>query len=51
MSGSDLPTLTNGGTATWSTCIDIPADEVAGGTVAVEENASFDETKRVWKSR
>ena len=44
----DVPTLTNGGTATYDVCFDVPAAAVEDPTVFIEESISFDDTRSYW---
>src|SRR5699024_58876 len=46
----DVPTLTNGGEASFDTCFDIPADALDNPVILVEELLSFDEARAAWKT-
>jgi hypothetical protein len=45
---SDLPTLLNGGTASYQVCMDVPPSAIEGGRVEVSESLSFHDVSAVW---
>jgi hypothetical protein len=46
--GTDVPTLTQGGTADYQVCMDAPTEALDGATVFVEPTISFDEERVYW---
>ncbi|WP_432563435.1 hypothetical protein [Kineococcus sp. SYSU DK003] len=47
-SPATLPALRAGGSATYQECFDVPAEAIAGGVVAVEQNFNFSDDQVVW---
>ena len=51
MESSDVPTLSNGGAATYQECYDVPKAAVKDAKVFVEESMSFDDNRTYWATR
>lgn len=49
--GTEVPTLTNGGTATYQVCMDVPAEAMDGGTIFVEPTFSMGDERAYWAVR
>lgn len=47
----DVPTLTNGGEASFQFCMDAPPAALDGATLFVEETLTFDDTRVYWNVR
>lgn len=47
----DVPTLSNGGKATYNVCFDVPAEAVKDAKVYVEASMSFDDTRQYWSTK
>lgn len=46
--GTDVPTLTTGGQASYQTCMDVPAEAMDGARLFVEPTFSMDEVRAYW---